>query len=489
MNLYLTSSYFDSLPNDRISKILAYENDEIKKLKDSDFISRNQTLYDITYSIWYQNQSRQSFGNLKEINRSSLLRLKSVLDRAIHYYNSAKIYDYQTFQEDPSSLYQMINFDAEASSEIKYEILNLKYQYNKLFNEDIFPEFKRLLIKAKESNDIQLDSLTYFANLYDMPVSMSIIENKQFIPQGISFENFYIKREYQLENRMEVISMYMQLKSLANQRTRVPASFDPEILFDQYDRYLDLLRMEGDDFVKNELTSQVNNELLRLLRRKFPNPENEKFPEESMAFIEAPAPDGPKMYFFPNPAPLASANLSTKNYRSDLKTLNQVDQFLKSRLSLAGFKENVLHYYYDLDGYAMTTSLEKFNKNGSEVSPENRFSESMGDDGKFSYFEIFKSLFFDMESDYRMFAFIVASNSATMTNHVMTMGFAEEILKNSYDNLPEDLKERSIPNQTLSIFVYHFHQNDIGEVPELDRSGSFSVQNHLKSAGISQILP
>ena len=113
---------------------------------------------------------------------------------------------------------------------------------------------------------------------------------------------------------------------------------------------------------------------------------------------------------------------------------------------------------------------------------------NLGGDGKFSYYEVFKSMFFSVESEYRMFAFIIASKSATMSNDEMSTGFAEQLLKNSYDTLPADLKNKILPNKTLSVFVYHFHQNDIGEVPELDISGKLTVKDHLKNAGLTQLI-
>jgi L-rhamnose mutarotase len=486
MNLYLTETYFDTLTRDRISKILFFEKDEIGKIEDSTFINKNNTLYYFTKALYFQNQSKLLFRTRREFNRNVLRRLKSIYDQAIHSYNSANIDQYQTFVKEKNNLYEMINFDSESNSKLRNGIYDLKNQFNSLFNEDIYPDFQRIFYKAQRSNQFEFDSLTYFTNLYDMPLGRDILDNQ------LEPENFYtnnsIPTYYRAENRLELISRYMQLKYLAIKETKIPRNFNTKILFKSYDDFMDRLELEDDEFIKKELNPTVCRQLLMQLRSKYSRSRfGQKDVEKSLPFIGGPATQGEKFYFFPNPAPIASASFIKSNFKPDLTTLNQVDLFFRSSLTNTDYKDQ-LHYYYDMDGFALTTSLEKFNIDGSKVPSNKRFVENLGGDGKFSYYEIFKSMFFDIESEYRMFAFVIASKPATMSNEVMTAGFAEEILKNSYDTLPDELKNKSLPSKVLSIFVYHFHQNDIGETVELDLSGKLSVNDHLKSAGLIQII-
>ncbi|MBN3519950.1 hypothetical protein JYB62_08035 [Algoriphagus lutimaris] len=487
MNLYLTSTYYDSIDSDRISKILAFEKEEIDQIEDRIFIRIFQPLYSFTQSIWYQNQAKRLYLSDSKLDRNTLRRFKSVLDRGINFYNAAQLDEYSSYPIEQLSFYEIINFDLDAAEDIRSEFYRVKNQYNALFNENIYPDFKRIFIKAKESNKIELDSLTYYAGLFEIPMSMSTLNNTIDFPISPSFKNYSINPIYRLENRLELISRYLQLKFLASQRTRPPANFNTETLYTHYDEFMELLSFEEDEFIKKELTPQVTSTLLSQLKRRYPSQRSDGIWDESMAAIKAPNPTPNIMYFFPNPAPKSSAHLIINNFKPELHTLNQVDQFFKSKMQEAGFKSNHLHYYYDMDGYAMTTSLEKFNEDGSKVSSDKRFTESMGEDGKFSYFEIFKSIFFEVESEFRMFAFVVASKAATMSGEIMTSTFAEEILQNSYPTLPDELKNKSLPTKELTILVYHFHQNDIGQVPELDLSGSWDVQDHLRSAGILSI--
>ncbi|PZX61058.1 hypothetical protein LV84_00046 [Algoriphagus ratkowskyi] len=489
INLYLTETYFDSLPSARIKKILAFENDELKSINDRTFIRVNSTLYNFTNALFYQNQSKFYFHEQGEITRSFLRRLKSNLGRGISYYNAAKIDQFGTFQKERSMLYEMIKFDSESNNELNSEIRSLKSKFNTLFNEDIFPDFKRVFLAAKNSDSFYLDSLSYFSNIYDMPLSREILRNTpDFKP--FSFENSnFIKPEYIADSRLDIISRYIQLKYLASKKTRVSRNFNKTFLYDAYDDFIRQVRMENDQFIREELNSRVCKMLLNELTSKFPR--DKELDEMAnamppMAMVNLP-PTNMQNYFFPNPAPLGSAKLIISNYKPSLSTLGQVDSFLSTNFNGAGFK-NELHYYYAMDGFALTTTLEKFNKDGSAVPIERRFIKNLGGEGKFSFYETFKSMFFNIESEYRMFALIIASKSAAISNEGMSAGFAGQILENSYDALPVDLKTKNLPIKTLSVFVYHFHQNDIGEVPELDLSGSLTVSDHLKSAGLSQII-
>ncbi|WP_339755782.1 hypothetical protein [Algoriphagus aquimarinus] len=489
MNLYLTETYFDTIPVERIKKIIAFENDEIKSIQDDSFIRINSTLYNFTNALFYQNQSKLLNLNKGEISRGLLRRLKSILGRAINYYNSSKIDDYQTFHNEKNQLYEMIKFDSESNLLLKTEIRSLKNEYNSLFNEDIYPDFQRIFLAAKNANRFYMDSLTYFAGIYDMTLSMEIRNNTpDFHPFSFGDPNF-IKLEYITGSRLDILSRYIQLKQLASRSSRVPRNFNKTVLFDSFDDFMSRVKKEDDKFIREELNPKVLDELFSELTSKFSrNKDSDGIAPISspIAMIQQPPADL-KNHFFPNPAPLASAKHIITNHKPTLTSLGQVDTFLRTGFTNAGYKDQ-LHYYYDMDGFAVTTSLEKFNINGSPVSADSRFSENLGGDGKFSYYEIFKSMFFKVESEFRMFAFIVASKPATMSNDVMTAGFAEQILKNSFDTLPAELKNKSLPTKVLSILVYHFHQNDIGEVPELDLSGKLTVQDHLKNAGLTPII-
>jgi len=380
MNLYLTETYFDTIPVERIKKILAFENDEIKSIKDSSYISTNSTLYNFTNALFYQNQSKLLNLNKGKVSRGLLSRLKSILDRGINYYNSSKIDDYETFHNEKKKLYEMIKFDSESNKTLKSEIRSLKNEFNSLFNEDIYPDFQRIFLAAKNTDRFYIDSLTYFAGIYDMPLSMEIQNNTpDFHPFSIGDPNF-INPEYTADSRLDILSRYIQLKQLASRSTRVPRNFNKTVLYDAYNDFISRVNKEDDKFIKEELNPKVREKLLSGLTSKFPRNKNLEGMEpiialSPIAMMNQPPTDF-QNYFFPNPAPLASAKFIISNYKTTLSTLGQVDSFLGTGFTNAGF-QNQLHFYYNMDGFALTTSLEKFNIDGSKVSADKRFSENL----------------------------------------------------------------------------------------------------------------
>lgn len=224
------------------------------------------------------------------------------------------------------------------------------------------------------------------------------------------------------------------------------------------------------------------------LENKYPRRNNSLIKSDSTAVEGYRSGGGQEEYnFFPEVAPLASARTTSRNYKAELETLGQVDDFLTEEFLAAGYKDQ-LHYYYAAAGYAMTSSLERFNPDGAPVSADKRFVKSVTDKDNLSIYETFKSMFMDLEFDYRMFALVIDSKETVMSRNGMTPSFAQDLIKNSFDSLPSELKSKKLSNKVLSVFVYHFHQNDIGQVPELDLSGKISTLDYLKRAGLSKII-
>ena len=121
-------------------------------------------------------------------------------------------------------------------------------------------------------------------------------------------------------------------------------------------------------------------------------------------------------YYFPIPAPFPSAYLYINNYKPGLKTMKEVDDYFKNIFNRNGYAGH-LHYYYVQSGFAVTTSLEKINKNGSPVSGTQRWSVSIGGNGSLSLYETFKSIFFDTESDFRIIGLVISPSAATVQNN------------------------------------------------------------------------
>jgi hypothetical protein len=377
-------------------------------------------------------------------------------------------------------------------------IYNLKSDFTPFFNGDIYPEFKRIFYVAKSTGNYEFESLFLYAGIYNLSLKMTILNLKSADNEEFTFPS--IELNYSLDPKLDLISRYLQLKYLASVKVaKLPEGLSVDKLYDEYYYLRWDVQDYNDAFFENELNSKALGILYEELQAKFPHeiedddtdgvPDlNESEPNLSTLSLDKYILYPEDYFYFPNPAPKASANLKVSNYKPKLTYLGSVDRHMSSILKTAGYEKHINYYYHELDGFAMTTSLEKFNMDGLKVQEDERWVTNLGSDGKFSYYETFKSLFFELESEFRMFAFIVGSKNITISNTSLSEGFAEQLIKNSYPSLPEDLKYKTLPNKTLSVLVYHFHQKNIGIVPMLDISGKISALEHVNIAGLTKLI-
>ncbi len=489
INLSLIQENFDSLINSHITSILSTNELELSEVKDAAFIAQNTELYNFTYSLLYENTARLLYRTRKNIDRKRLVEWKETLEKAIENYNSSLKEVEET--DDQRLFHYLVKFHDEDVNSLSKNINNLKNQFIPYFNDDIYPDFQRIFYKVKNGNTYDFEGLKSFAGIYNIRLDLSILENQE---NQISQYTGEIRQEYNMLPKLDLTSKYLQFKYLASDQFSIPAGFDLDQLYSSYNDFLDLLDSEEDDFIRRELDDVAIELLFQQLQKKFPfefegDPVIMKMPKpiihESdgvVDFLEL-----QQNFFFPEFAPLASASFFKRNFKPELKTLGQVDDFLKKEFISAGYK-NQLHYYYASDGFAITTSLERFTLDGSAVESDKRFVKSLIDDKKLSYYEIFKTMFFDVEFDYRMFAMVISSNATIMSKNGMTPSFAEKLIENSYDALPADLINKELQNKTISVFVYHFHLNVNNGTVELDLSGKISTQDYLKKAGLLKII-
>ncbi|GGW36977.1 hypothetical protein GCM10007383_22280 [Arenibacter certesii] len=487
MNLSLTEKYFDSLSTSRISKIIPYEENVLESFENKKFIRQNANLYNFSYSLLNFNKAKLLFRDRREVNRDKLVEWKNELGLANRYYKRAL--EKPMFTRLDTSFYDLINFNQDSEKSLYWGIENFRAKFTPYFNNDIYPEYQKLFFSAKRANNFNFLALWSSAAIYDLSLEFSILN-----AMGEKITN-YLKPSgdiiYTLDRKLDLISRYIQLKYIASdQFNKTLTEFQIRELYDSYDSFNKDLKGEKDRFIIQELNTAVSKTLYNELQKKYPH---EKV---QIAYsINNPSPSGVEameyikidQYFFPDPAPLASANITVENYQPSSTVLGDVDTHISGILRTAGYR-NQLHYYYDLDGFALATSLEKFNTNGSTIAEDERWITHLGSEGKFSYYEIFKSLFFEIESEFRMFVFIVASKNVTFSTEPPSPGDVEFLIQHSYETLPKDLKEKSLPNKNLTVIVYYFHQNDIGQVPELELSGTLSALDHLNLAEINNLI-
>lgn len=498
INLSIITSNISELSSENISKILSAEKNALLDIKDTKFMYENSTLYNFTYSLFHFNEAKLLYKDKSEINRYELVQWKNSLERAMRSYNFSINRNIPSENLEQDGFYELIKFTGDSRVQLSRRIYNLKREFTPFFNADTYPEFKRIFNVAKSTGRYEFESLFRYASIYNLSLKMTILNSRSNTAEEFSTPS--IELNYSIDPKLDLISRYLQLKYLASVKvTKLPEGLSVDKL---YDDYVSLERDAygyNDAFFEKELNSKALGILFEELQDKYPyqikdydgdgvSDVNESELNLPILVIDDQILYTGDYFYFPNPAPKASADLKVSNYKPKLPILGDVDRHMSGILKTAGYEKHINYYYHELDGFAMTTSLEKFNMDGSKVQEDERWVTNLGSDGKFSYYETFKSLFFELESEFRMFAFIVGSENITISNTSLSAGFAEQLIKNSYSSLPEDLKYKTLPNKTLSVLVYHFHQNDIGKVPMLDISGKISALDHLNIAGLSKLI-
>jgi hypothetical protein len=489
INLSLTQDQFETQSPSQIASVLASNELELSDVKDSSFIAQNHQLYHFTYSLLYENTARLLYRNRKNIDRTRLIEWKETLEKGIDFYNLSQ--DEIEKPEADLRFHELIKFDGNDTQKQKSNILNLKTAFTPYFNEDIYPDFQRIFYKAKNSEEYDFEGLKAFAGIYNIQLDLSILENQTSIAE-LESRN-YLSQNYQMMNKLDLTSKYLQFNFLVSDQFTPTADFDLKFLYNSYSNFLSDLEVEQDPFILRELNAEAIETLFEELQSKFPyNFKRVKTGDSDVDGVRNSTEEdyhnyGKEYNFFPEFAPLASASFVKRPFKPELKTLGEVDKFLRKEFIAAGYKDQ-LHYYYASDGFAITTSLERFTLDGSAVSDSKRFVKSITDADNFSYYEIFKSMFLDVTYHYRMFALVVGSKETAMSDKGMSPGFAEALIKNSYDSLPVDLKDKELNIKTLSVFVYHFRYNFEGGTIELDLSGKISASDYLKNAGLLRII-
>ncbi|MBL0109552.1 MAG: hypothetical protein IPP42_01270 [Saprospiraceae bacterium] len=69
-----------------------------------------------------------------------------------------------------------------------------------------------------------------------------------------------------------------------------------------------------------------------------------------------------------------------------------------------------------------------------------------------------------------------------------SISIMQDLIDYSYTSLPKKLEGIVLDKITLSIIVYHYYLNDIGQVPELDTTNRLSVDDHLEQIRIGNIV-
>ena len=501
INLSLTGTYFDSISLNRIDKILPFEQNELSTLQNKIFKEKNNIVYNLAYSMLYFNKAKRLSKITSKPDRRQLFQWKSALDSAHYFFHivNIKLNYFEDKITDP--YFELIGFNEKVYRTLDSDLYKLRALFATYFNRDIYPDFQRIFYSAKNTNTFYFDSLKYYASQYSMPLNLSVVKDVPELKKEFEFNATapYLGTQYAMSQALDLIAKYLQYHYLASDKVSNSITLNKSRFYESFDDFTDKLNPDDtlnflyedgiigkDDFFNKELNEAATTQLLKRLKKKFPY-DGIRTPEYPVAGMAGPENVYVTKYYFPNPAPFPSAAAYVNNFRPELRTMKQVDDYMAPIFTSAGYKDH-LHYYYVKSGFAITTSLEKIIKDGTPVTGLARWDISSGGNGSFSLYQVFKSIFFKTESHFRMFAFIVAPKKPDLQDQPASIAAMQDLIKYSYPSLPPDIHNSVLNYKTLSILVYHFLQSDIGEVPMLETKNALPVKKHLAKSGLGNLL-
>ncbi|HEV7332696.1 MAG TPA: hypothetical protein VGN63_16775 [Flavisolibacter sp.] len=492
INLSLTNNYFDTLSTSRIIKIASFLEKDLSKITDSSLLREKAGLYNTCYSLLYLTKAKLLYRTKINPNREELLKWKKVLDTASYYYYKATSTD-----DEHGTFYEFINFSSKDINHLGYELWQLKDVFAKHFNQNIYPDFKRLLLRYKNEGEIHLDSLNYYAKLFDIRLRFPFITQNDIATQLAG-------GEYTVARALDLISKYLQLNYIVETNDTLRA----RRIYEYYEAFVSELNPDNDTafgqvvdsgiplgndyipkdaFFRTELNRQVCTDLLQRIRIKFPHQpilddtDGQGFSGEVLPGIAQ------IKYYFPDPAPFPSCIKAVPHFRSEFHTIRLTNRYLRSVLRRGGYEDRYQYYYYKRGGFAITTQLERIFSNG-KINYNKRWDLTVAEGREFNLYDIFKTIFFAGKVEFRMVALVVSPSQAATTSINATYLNLTELIRKSYPSLPLDLEDLEMVEKTLTVMIYHFNQNDAGEVPQLDVTKRLSVSDHLSSISLRELL-
>jgi hypothetical protein len=237
----------------------------------------------------YFNKAKLLFRTETKPNREDLLQWKNTLENAILNFNQAELkrYFYYSHAEN-NNLNEFIGFSDRKCQNLKEEIIELKRKFNPYFNRNIYPDFQRIFLEAKQTGHFNFDSLAHYTTLFNLPLNRNILDNTNHgktINKNEEWGLSNINTEYNLELPLDLISRYLQLNLLAEGEIQAKVLVkNAPTLYVQYSNFIkdlnlddssvfgdstDNIQIQKDKFFQTELNPEVCYHLFEKLKEKY----------------------------------------------------------------------------------------------------------------------------------------------------------------------------------------------------------------------------
>lgn len=487
INLSLTTGNFEKIPTARLVKIITYIEKELAAIKDPGFIQANQQVLSACRAHLYLIQIKRILREENNNSRKVLLTCYRLLDSAGIY--SSYLRDMADNQQ--SSFHEFINFSNETIGDLRSAVGTTRYRLTDLFNENIYPDFKRILHHFDRTGEVRIDSLTYFASIFHINLDLSVMKQATTATGSM----------YPMEMPLELISQYLQFQYLVHHKQ---PGIKISRLYDDWQQFYDILnlkdaaylmqtwsvyhkRIPKDEFIRGTFTEQRCRELFEQIKAQYPRPAAgaDSDGDGLTAQMIAMSGSSRERYYFPEIAPFPSCKTAKAHFQPNLARIKDVDAYMRGLLQASGY-DGRYKYYYMKEGFAIGTMLEKIDRNG--MPDQNERWSTTAASTRFNLYDIFSAIFFAQSSHFRIMAFTFCPQETPVMRTAATFDNITMLLQSGYSTLPQDLEERPLAEKTVTVLVYHFYQSDVGEVPLLDVTNHLSVADHLRNSRLNEVL-
>jgi hypothetical protein len=194
---------------------------------------------------------------------------------------------------------------------------------------------------------------------------------------------------------------------------------------------------------------------------------------------------------WPPPKPSATASLTLGSLRQTAViklTYNDVNERISNALAGAGFDEK--SYYGVPNGFAVVTRLEQMDVDGyPEYS--NRWQSSLEPVSltTFSLNKYLEALFGAPKGHYRLFVFIVTSETVMSSGTPVTQQEAETWFLGGGNRLPRQMGIWPYTDEhRTAVYIYEFVQSGVGAEANQNIPSTITGRQHLERAGLWEIL-
>jgi hypothetical protein len=193
---------------------------------------------------------------------------------------------------------------------------------------------------------------------------------------------------------------------------------------------------------------------------------------------------------FPFPPPEYSTDADLDAYFGTCKTMSDVDKKLRGALEETGY--HTRRYFYVPGGFALTTRMEQFNKDGSCKPDKYRWSSKIVRCENFSALCYLKSIITTEPAYFRVLVFVVTSQLIAAAPPPITRSEAEGWLNEGANRLPQEIGNLpfSAGKTNVTALVYEFRvresdrtaiTNNPSEIPGLVHLRKSRIINYLKN--------